>query len=72
LIKNIADAKGQHLSTREFRHFKYKHTGGVKIIVKTANLWEGARSYTWRHLGIDNTMTQGDGTRITIVKIHQE
>ena len=72
LIKNIADAQARHLSSREFRHQKYKHTVGVKIIVKTANLWEGARSYIWRHLGGDNTWTRGDGTRITLVKIHQE
>ena len=72
LIKNIADAKAQHLSSREFRNFKYKHTVGVKIIVRTANLWEGARSYIWRHLGGDNTWTRGNGTRITLVKIHQE
>jgi hypothetical protein len=72
LIKNIAGAKAQYLSSREFRHLKYKHTVGVKIIVKTANLWEGARSYIWRHLGGDNTWTRGNGTRITLVKIHQE
>ena len=71
LIKNIADAQAIHLSSREFRNNKYKHTVGVKIILKTANLWEGARSYIWRHLGGDNTWTRGDGTKITLVKIHQ-
>ena len=72
LIKNIADAQVTHLSSREFRNQKYKHTVGVRIIVKTGNLWEGARSYIWRHLGGDNAWTRGDGTRITLVKIHQE
>ena len=68
LIKNIADAQANHLSSREFRNFKYKHTVGVKIIVKTANLLEGPRSYIWRHLGGDNTWTLGNGT---LVKKHQ-
>ena len=72
LIKNIADAQVTHLSSREFRNQKYKHTVGVRIIVQTGNLWEGARSYIWRHLGGDNAWTRGDGTRITLVKIHQE
>ena len=35
------------------------------------HLWEGARSYIWQHLGGDNTWTRGDGTKITLVKIHQ-
>ena len=72
LVKNIADAQACHLSSREFRNFKYKHTVEVKIIVKTANLWEGARKYIWRHLGSENTWTRGNGSKISLVKIHQK
>ena len=72
LIKNIADAKANHLSSREFRNLKFKHTVEVIIIVKTANLWEGARSYIWRHLGAGNTWTRGNGSKINLVKIHEK
>ena len=72
LIKNIADAKANHLSSRKLRNCNFKHTIGVVIIVKTANLWEGARSYIWRHLGPGNSWTIGNGSSITLVKIHEK
>ena len=43
LQRNIADTKLDYLSTREFRTGFFKHTVEVKIAVRTAALWEGAR-----------------------------
>ena len=72
LVKNIADAQAKHLTTREFRQSKFKHTLEVKIIVRTANLWEGARNYIWRHLGSGNSWICGNGSKITLVQIHKK
>ena len=70
LMRNIAHIEFNHLSSRELRS-RFKHIIDVKIHVKTANLWEGARSYIWRHIGND-TWTRTNGTRIELVKIHQK
>ena len=70
LLRNIADVEFVHLSSRELRS-KYKHTVEVKIHVRTANLWEGARKYVWKHLG-DDTWTRTNGTKMNLVRIHQK
>ena len=72
LLRNIANFKFNYLSSREFRLNKFKHTVEVEVNVKTANLWEGARSYVWKHLVSDNTWSRGNGTQITLVRIHQK
>ena len=72
LVKNISAAQACHVSSREFRNSKFKHTLDVKIFVKTANLWEGARNFIWLHLGSGNIWSRGNGLKITLVKIHQK
>ena len=71
LENNVERIEWKHLSSREFRANKYKHTAEVIIHVKTASLWEGARSYLWKHLG-GETWTRGNGTVISLAKMHQK
>jgi hypothetical protein len=70
LKQNNNNIEFEHVSTREFRT-KFKHLVGVKINVKTVNLWEAARSYIWKHIGND-TWTRGNETKITLARIHQK
>lgn len=70
LVNNVANFNYSYLSTKELRT-KFKHTVGLVIHVKTCNLWEGARSYIWKHLGQD-TWTLRNGSEVNIVKIHQK
>ena len=71
LQNNIKNIEYTHLSTREFRHGKFKHIVALKIHVKTSSLWESPRSYLWRHIGND-TWTRGNGSTINVTKIHQK
>ena len=71
LKRNIRNIEYDYLSSREFRNNKFKHTVGLKIEVKTENLWEGARSYLWKHVGQD-VWSRGNGSAISVVKIHQK
>ena len=71
LARNVNDIQYSVLSSREFGDRKFKHTAQVMINMKTADLWEGARGYIWKHLGLD-TWTRGNGTRIALVRIHQK
>ena len=71
LARNVNDIQYSVLSSREFGDQKFKHTAQVMINMKTAILWEGARGYIWKHLGLD-TWTRGNGTRIALVRIHQK
>ena len=70
LVNNVANFEYSYLSTKELRS-KFKHTIGLVIFVKTCNLWEGARSYLWKHLGRD-TWTLRNGSVVDILKIHQK
>ena len=70
LASNIVNIEYSYLSTREFRQ-KFKHTVGLAIFVKTCNLWEGARSYIFRHIGRD-TWTLRNGSEVNILRIHQK
>ena len=49
----------------------YDYTVKVKILVFRRNLWEGARSYIWKHLGSD-IWERGNGTIISLSRIHQK
>ena len=71
LSRNIENVVYNVLSSREFRNEKFKHMVQVQLNVKSANLWESARGYIWKHLGSDS-WTRGNGTRITLVRIHQK
>ena len=70
LASNIVNIEYSYLSTREFRQ-KFKHTVGLAIFVKTRNLWEGARSYIFRHIGRD-TWTLRNGSEVNILRIHHK
>ena len=70
LNRNILNIEYRYLSTsREVRSNKFQHTVGLKLLVKTANLWEGPRSYIWKHIG-QETWSRGNGTLINLVRIH--
>ena len=69
LANNIVNFEYSYLSTREFRQ-KFKHTVGLAIFVQTCNLWEGARSYIYRHTGRDSWALR-NGSEINITRIHQ-
>ena len=69
LVNNIANFEYSYLSSKELRS-KFKHTVGLVIFVKTCNLWEGGRSYIWKHLGGD-TWTLKNGSEVNIMRIHQ-
>ena len=71
LENNIQNIEWKHLSTREFRANRFKHTAEVILHVKTASLWEGARAYINKHLG-DETWTRSNGTVISLARIHQK
>ena len=71
LQRNIKNIEYSYLSSGELLNGKYKHTLGLKIEVKTENLWEGPRSYLWKHIGQD-TWSRGNGTVINVVRIHQK
>ena len=71
LARNVNDVIYSILPSRECGNQNFRHTVQVQINVKTANLWEGARGYIWKHLGSD-TWTRGNGTRIGLVRIHQK
>ena len=70
LAQNIVNIEYSYVSTREFRE-KFKHSVGIVISVQTCNLWEGARSYIYRHTGRD-TWTLRNGSVVDIVRIHQK
>ena len=70
LAQNIVNIEYTNVSTREFRE-KFKHSVGIVISVKTCNLWEGARSYIYRHTGRD-TWTLRNGSVVNIARIHQK
>ena len=71
LNRNILHIEYSHLSSRESTTDKYKHTVGLKVQVKTENLWEGPRSYLWKHIG-QETWSRGNGTSINVIRIHQK
>ena len=71
LQRNISNVDYNYLSSEPLRNCKFKHTVGLKIDVKTENLWEGPRSYLWRHVGQD-LWSRGNGSIISVVRIHQK
>ena len=49
----------------------FNHQVQVRIEVRRVNLWEGARSYLWKHLGND-IWERSNGTVISLTRIHQK
>lgn len=60
--------KGQHF-TREMRKNRFKHIIELRLHVATKNLWEGARSYVWRHFG-QNEWSKITGSSVVFNRIH--
>ena len=48
------------------------HTAKLRIYVLTERLWETPRSYIWKHVGGDNCWVKGNGTKVTLRRIHQK
>ena len=59
---------GQHFSQRS-RNSHFTHTIEMKFYVKTKKLWEGARSYIWRHFG-QMEWEKGNGTKVKMNRLH--
>ena len=59
----------QNISRSEFEIVS-KWKVNVKLYVRTSKLWEGARSYIWKHLGDQNFWSRGNGTKIRLKRIH--
>ena len=69
--KNIENIEYSLLSSRNSEGGLFRHTVGLKVFVKTVNLWETPRSYIFRHVGQD-TWQRGNGSDIRILRIHQK
>ena len=70
LQSTIEDFKFGNITTWEYGINKFKHQIGVILDVKTAQLWESARGYLFKHLGT-STWTLNDGTEVNLIRIHQ-
>ena len=71
LARNIVRVIIDRHDSRSAADGKFVHSAQVRIHVRTNRLWESPRSYVWKHLGQD-TWDRGNGTRITIRRIHQK
>ena len=69
LNENISTIEALQQSNRKLRTGQFKHSLEIKLTVKTARLWENARSYIWRNLG-QNIWTKRDGEKLSFAKIH--
>lgn len=72
LQRNIARVHYDTISSNGMNsNGTYSYTVQVKILVLRKHLWEGARSYIWKHLGSD-IWERGNGTKISLSRIHQK
>ena len=53
----------------EFRNNTFKHSLEIKLFVSTQQLWEGPRSYIWKHLG-QNEWSKQNGSSVVFNRIH--
>ena len=56
----------QHSDTR---NNLFKHTWEIKLFVATHGLWEGPRSYIWKHMG-QNEWAKENGSTVVFNRIH--
>ena len=68
LKKNISRVEFGQYFTREIGR-TFKHTLDMKLFVKARNLWEGPRSYIWKHFGRQE-WSKPDGSKAVINRIH--
>ena len=70
LVKNIDSIQYDRISNHGMdNNGTYEHSVQVRIAVRRKNLWEGARSYLWKHLAHD-LWERSNGTTITLTRIH--
>ena len=69
LKANIVKFEHGENFTREMRKNCFKHTIELRIHVSTKNLWEGARSYVWKHFG-QNEWSKRNGSSVVFNRIH--
>ena len=53
----------------EFRNSTFKHSLEIKLFVSTQQLWEGPRSYIWKHLG-QSEWSKANGSSVAFNRIH--
>ena len=68
--KNVLDVRKCDLKSCATGN-KFKHLVRLEIIVNKNALWESPRSYIFRHVGQD-TWERGNGSSITLTRIHQK
>ena len=69
LKRNISRVEfGQNFS-KKFGPNDFKHTVELRLIVRTATLWENPRSYIWKHLR-QFELTKNDGAKVVMNRIH--
>ena len=69
LQENILKLEFGHQGTQDLRNGRYNHTIGLRLYVSTQKLWEGPRSYVWKHLG-QNEWSKGNGSTVVFNRIH--
>ena len=69
--KNITNVEFNYLWSRDSEGGKFRHSVGLKLHVRTSNLWETPRSYVFRHVGQDS-WEKRNGSAISITRIHQK
>ena len=69
LEQNILKLEFGGQVSRNLTNGKFKHTLEIKLFVSTNNLWEGPRSYIWKHLG-QNEWKKGNGSSAVFNRIH--
>ena len=69
LQQNILNLEFGRQESRNVTNGKFKHTLEIKLFVSTKNLWEGPRSYIWKHLG-QNEWKKGNGASAVFNRIH--
>ena len=68
LQQNIVKLEfGQQYS--DSRNNLFKHTLELKLLVATQRLWEGPRSYIWKHMG-QNEWAKENGSTVVFNRIH--
>ena len=69
LQQNILNLEFGRQESRNLTNGKFKHTLEIKLFVSTKNIWEGPRSYIWKHLG-QNERKKGNGASAVFNRIH--
>ena len=69
LKENISSVQFEEYISRENRNGRFKHYVEMRLSVRTSNLWDGPRSYVYRHFG-QTEWSKGNGVKVTVNRIH--